>query len=217
MAHQSKPRLTTILTTILTLPLLTTASPLFRNLSRQGQTCTQNSFHGLKWTVSNFLFTSSLTFASEKESDVTQGLASVSFNLTNSAIPSQLVNCYATSDKLTDFFYGDQLFQCQPPPEIEPTTNQLAEQSASFKFDRKTGTISLELDWSCHDGADARWPTTTFSAGGSTTVSLGSCTKLDQKNPNWSSATKDQAYKTQHVDCAPLTFEVNPDEIESVA
>lgn len=67
----------------------------------------------------------------------------VTFNLTNPAVGT-VVHCAADSDRLSDFFYGDQWYSCLPntAPALTPST--------SFRFLTHT-RLDINQTWVCNE------------------------------------------------------------------
>lgn len=71
--------------------------------------CTNTSLHGFQWTVSDFHYSSSLTYTTP--SHRING-ATVRFNLTGNALPELNMYCNAYSSDYSDPFYGQRVYDC---------------------------------------------------------------------------------------------------------
>jgi hypothetical protein len=86
-----------------------------------------------KWVVENFDYLAEYVFTTPAHQN-SHGY--VNFNLWNTAV-AYTATCSATSDQLTDFFYGTQWFPCTLP------LTAPAGSAVSFRFNRPTGELDI--------------------------------------------------------------------------
>lgn len=126
----------------------------------------------------------------------------VNFNLTNPALEYK-ASCSATSNQLSDFFYGNFPYTCTSPNGTSAET--------TFDFSRPSGELNINQTWSCSD-QDPQFPVT-IHAYGQVNLTLD-CTDDTYQNPNW---TLGQIYSNREVKCAPVTEAVKPYLFTAVA
>jgi hypothetical protein len=126
---------------LLTLPLLlpfTTATPIKYSPvpPQHHDTCTKDA----SFTLHAISYSSSEIYSTPSHLAVHD--ATVSFNLTNSAV-SYTARCTASSGQLTDYFYGNIVYTCEIPAEAG------AGAGATFTFDRPSDVFGVNATWSC--------------------------------------------------------------------
>jgi hypothetical protein len=168
-------------------------------IQRRDEGCTAASFGDFKWTLSSFDYHASYIFTTPAHQN---SWGYVNFNLTNPALPYPAV-CSASSSQLSEFFYGNQDFNCSVP---EGKTGE-----GEFTFDLASGKLDFDQGWTCDD-VDPQYPIT-FHGYGTVNVTLN-CTDTTYTNPNW---TMGQIYSDREVKCAPVTLPVEPYQITAVA
>lgn len=116
---------------------------------RHGSGCTSVSFSDdFSWKVDNLDYHSSYIYSTPSH-QISSG--TVSFDITNPSVKTR-VHCEGTSDRISDFFYGDVSYPCKivskgGAEEVVPT---------SFKFNapvQNGASIEIEDKWECHDGS----------------------------------------------------------------
>lgn len=88
------------------------------------------------FALHDIAFSSLYIYSTPSHLAVAQG--TIDFNLTNTAVP-YTTRCPATSGQITDFFYGDIVYQCDVP------TGQRVgpESSTNFTFSRPDGVFDV--------------------------------------------------------------------------
>jgi hypothetical protein len=100
-------------------------------------------------TLHNITYSSSIIYSTPAHLAVAEG--TVSFNLSNSAIPSTM-HCSGFSNQIYSFFYGNIIYSCD-----SSTGNGDAEgTSAVFTFSDPDGTFAVNQTWACTDGKNHR-------------------------------------------------------------
>ena len=135
-----------ILSGLIAAASLATASPIFLN-TREDGSCSDVSFKGLEWTVEDFDYHASYIFTTPAHQN---SWGYVNFNLSNPAFP-YLASCSATSNQLSDFFYGTMWYNCTLPEEA-PYGGE-----ATFAFSRPSGKLDINQTWTCDD-PDPQYP-----------------------------------------------------------
>lgn len=115
--------------------------------------CSAISFGGFKWGISNFVFNSSVIFTTPAHQN---SWGYVNFDVINPAVTAanagngdSVAVCTAASNRINDFFYGDQPYTCTSAPGDGRTTK--------FEFDRTSGLLELNESWVCSD-VDPQFP-----------------------------------------------------------
>ncbi|KAK4444138.1 hypothetical protein QBC34DRAFT_442777 [Podospora aff. communis PSN243] len=128
---------------------------------------------------------------------------SVTLNLTNSAIPSATVGCQADSNRLTEFFYGDQLYPCS----VSDAAKAAGVGDTGFRFWGYAGGRRVEVNqtWGC-GGVGVK-----FNAVGGVGLEGMKCTDVSWTNPNWTMGSG-EFYSTRDVKCEPVSLTVKPAE-----
>jgi hypothetical protein len=98
-----------------------------------------------KWVVENFDYHAEYIFTTPAHQN-SHGY--VNFDLWNTAV-AYTATCSATSDQLTDFFYGTQWYPCTLP------STAPAGASVSFRFNRPTGELDVNGTIICADKGGA--------------------------------------------------------------
>jgi len=107
--------------------------------------CQAASFGDFTWTVERFDFRASYVYTTPAHQN-SWGYAS--FALANPALTYK-GDCSASSNQLSDFFYGTVPYTCVFP---EGTTA-----SGGFAYDRPSGLLNITQRWVCSD-ADPVYP-----------------------------------------------------------
>ncbi|KAI0840328.1 hypothetical protein F5Y06DRAFT_262363 [Hypoxylon sp. FL0890] len=189
----------TFISTIATLLPLAVAAPLDLHTRDSNPGCQAASFGDFAWTVENFDYHASYIFTTPAHQN---SWGYVNFNLTNPALEYQAI-CSASSDQLSDFFYGTMQYKCTVPDGSTTET--------TFDFSRPSGVLDVNQTWTCSD-TDPQYPTT-IHAYGTANLTL-SCTDETWINPNW---TMGQIYSDRDVKCTPVTIPLKPYEMTAVA
>ncbi|MCV5111241.1 hypothetical protein OFM52_28620, partial [Escherichia coli] len=120
--------------------------------------CTNTSLHGFQWTVSDFHYSSSLTYTTP--SHRING-ATVRFNLTSNALPELNVYCDAYSSDFSDPFYGQRVYDCTTV--VNSTLGAsvggkgervLAEGGrfqTQFRYWKSSQSVEVRQTWECDD------------------------------------------------------------------
>lgn len=172
--------------------------------------CTNTSFgrpESFAWSVAGFDYHASYTFTTPAHQN---SWGYVSFNLSNPALAPAVAVCSASSNQLSDFFYGTMAYRCALPDGTAIVGGGRGGQ-ATFDFSRPSGVLNINQTWSCHD-QDPQYPITLW-AYGNATLSL-ECEDTTWTNPNW---TLGQIYSSRTVQCAPVTLPVKPHTMTAVA
>ncbi|KAJ6443229.1 Carboxylic acid transporter protein [Purpureocillium lavendulum] len=157
-------------------------------------TCTSKSTKVHEWTVHDFDFHSSEVFTTPAHQN---SWGYVNFTLSNPVVAYRPV-CSASSNQLSDFFYGNFVYKCNVPAQGD---------AASFTFARPTNELKVNQTWNC-PGEGSR-----FDARGGVNLNL-TCTTSTWQNPNW---TPGSIYSTRNVDCKKVTVKVPIKEMSGVA
>ncbi|KAK3370516.1 hypothetical protein B0H63DRAFT_454681 [Podospora didyma] len=160
--------------------------------------CTHTSFNGFQWDVQAFDYHASFIFTTPAHQN---SWGYVNFNLSNPADKS-LAKCSASSNQLSDFFYGNMVYNCETAE---------GKQTGSFDFNKASGELRVNQTWRCDD-QDPQWPIR-IKASGSAIIPLD-CTERLYQNANW---TLGQIYSTRDITCKPVTLPIVPTEISAVA
>ncbi|KAI0468384.1 hypothetical protein F4859DRAFT_213273 [Xylaria cf. heliscus] len=161
--------------------------------------CTSLSFGDFSWTIEAFTYTAGYHFTTPAH-QVSSG--SVQFNLTNPALP-ETVTCSAYSTWLTDFFYGNVNYKCQPDAGSPIET--------SFSFSRPSGELNVNQTWTCDD-EDPQYPVT-FRGYGTVDLTLD-CNETNYQNPDWHQG---ETYSYRSIACAPITLPLKPHDKTAIA
>ncbi|ORY68551.1 uncharacterized protein BCR38DRAFT_335597 [Pseudomassariella vexata] len=161
--------------------------------------CQAASQKDFAWTVEDFDYHASYTFTTPAHQN---SWGYVNFNLSNPALTYK-ASCSASSNQLSDFFYGTMPYTCTVPDGSTAKT--------TFDFSRPSGKLNVNQTWVCSD-LDPKYPAT-FHGYGAINLTLG-CTDTTWQNPNW---TMGQIYSDREVKCTPVTLPVKPYEMTAVA
>ncbi|KAI1085450.1 hypothetical protein F5B20DRAFT_518413 [Whalleya microplaca] len=189
--------LVSTLTAILPLAM---AAPLQLATRDANPGCFDASFGNFSWSVENFDYHASYIFTTPAHQN---SWGYVNFNLTNPALEYQAV-CSASSNQLSDFFYGTMAYNCTEPDGTSAETK--------FDFSRPSGVLNVNQTWDCSD-KDPQYPVTVW-AYGTANLTLD-CTDETWTNPNWT--TPGTIYSSRTVQCKPVTLPLKPYEMRSVA
>lgn len=213
------PTLTTLLL-LTALPLLSTGNPLPQAPTGRDPMvrlvndstavgCSAASWSGPDWTISNLVYIGRWTYSTPAHQNA-QGY--IDFDLATQALAPSSSKCSASSSRLSDFFYGDQTFQCDLP--VGTIVGGGTGGRATFEFNRVAGWLRVNQTWTCHDVEDQRWPVT-YSAFGFINLTLN-CKEDYYQNPNWTSGSG-MPYSDRKVECDPINLTHSPDEMWAIA
>ncbi|CAK7199778.1 hypothetical protein SEUCBS139899_002461 [Sporothrix eucalyptigena] len=153
--------------------------------------CTADSFGDFDWTISDFVYNTSIVFSTPAH-QIPNGV--VQFNLTNPALTYTAV-CEAYSTQLSGFFYGNIVYTCTEPSNETTTT---------FTFNAGTSELNVNQTWTCSD-EDAEYPDT-FTYAGAVNLTLD-CTADSYQNPNW---TLGEIYSSNTTYCSQDDIIITP-------
>ncbi|KAM0252842.1 hypothetical protein ACHAQJ_007528 [Trichoderma viride] len=156
--------------------------------------CTASSTKVSQWTVDDFDFHASYTFSTPAHQN---SWGYVNFTLTNPALGYTPI-CSAASDQLSDFFYGNFVYNCQVPSNITD--------KATFTFSRPDNSLLINQTWNCADEGSR------FSAQGGVNLNL-TCSDTTWQNPDW---TPGQIYSQRTVACGKVTVPATIEEMSAV-
>ncbi|KAL0944865.1 uncharacterized protein CTRU02_202752 [Colletotrichum truncatum] len=165
---------------------------------REELTCGQKSGKLKEWSLTDFDYHASYTFSTPAHQN---SWGYISFNVTNQALDYQ-VHCEAASNRLNDFFYGEQIYNCKAPDGESTET--------SFTFSTPTGFVEVNQTWICND--DPKYPARYTAMGGSN-ADLN-CHETSWKNDNW---TVGQVYSQRDIKCDIITLPAPITELYGVA
>lgn len=126
---------------------LATAGPIALSQRDYPTGCTDTSMNDFSWTVEDFDYHASYIFTTPAHQN---SWGYVNFNLSNPAIPYRAA-CSATSNQLSDFFYGNLWYNCTVPDGSEDGGD------AQFEFSRASGQLDVNQTWYCDD-KDPQYP-----------------------------------------------------------
>ena len=122
--------------------------------------CADTSFGHFSWALSSFDYHASFIFTTPAHQN---SWGYVNFNLTNPAIGSSVTTvCSASSNQLSDFFYGTVQYTCTNTGSEEEEGLKKSDSSSvvgktTFDFNRPTGELRFNQSWTCRD-QDPRYP-----------------------------------------------------------
>ncbi|KAK0705500.1 hypothetical protein B0H67DRAFT_497357 [Lasiosphaeris hirsuta] len=123
----------------------------------------------------------------------------VTLNLSNPAVPAvKTLACGASSDRLSDFFYGDQWYPCASNPASPAILD------TSFRFFSRS-RVDVNQTWVCDEDGLVK-----FAALATAPLNM-TCTDVSWTNPNWTYGTG-EFYSTRDVKCAPVSLRLKPNE-----
>ncbi|KAL1900537.1 hypothetical protein Sste5346_002260 [Sporothrix stenoceras] len=160
--------------------------------------CTAASLGNFDWSIAEFVYNKSIVFSTPAH-QIDNGI--VQFNLTNPALAYPAV-CQAYSTQLSDFFYGNIIYNC---------TSEGDETTTTFAFNAPAETLDVNQTWTCSD-KDPQYPDT-FHYQGSVNLTLD-CTSDYYKNPNWEIG---QIYTSNLTTCKQEGVTVTPYAAEAEA
>ncbi|KAK4214273.1 hypothetical protein QBC37DRAFT_156958 [Rhypophila decipiens] len=166
--------------------------------------CIATSIHDFSWSLS-LEYHASYTFTTPAHQN---SWGAVSFNLTNPAVDKKLgtVNCRMDSNRLTDFFYGDQWYPCTAS---EPQVAGVLPDT-QFRFFTHT-RFDLNQTWVCNECLTAKKQKPVKFAALATTQLEMKCTDTSWVNPNWTFGSG-AFYSTRDVKCEPVKLNLKPYE-----
>ena len=133
------------ISTLVTLLPLAIAAPVGLQTRDSNPGCQASSFGNFAWQVENFDYHASYIFTTPAHQN---SWGYVNFNLTNPALEYKAV-CSATSNQLSDFFYGTMAYNCTVPDGSTTKT--------TFDFSRPSGVLNVNQTWTCSD-EDPQYP-----------------------------------------------------------
>ncbi|KAK3321337.1 hypothetical protein B0T19DRAFT_263969 [Cercophora scortea] len=158
----------------------------------------------LEWKVKGFDFHSSYVFTTPAHQN---SWGYVNFNVTSIARPEYTAVCSATSNVLSDFFFGTMVFQCQVPATAPKNS------TIGFKYSRPTGELDIIETVSFKEPHGKTECKRSFTATGTKNLTL-SCTDTTTVNQNW---TMGQIYSDREVVCAKVDVKIRPTQIVPLA
>ncbi|KAK6211169.1 hypothetical protein QIS74_10433 [Colletotrichum tabaci] len=173
------------------------ASPIARRQDDE-PTCGQKSAKMTGWTLTGFDYHASYIFSTPAHQN---SWGYVSFNVSNPALDYN-VTCGAASNRLNDFFYGEQVYTCSPPDGESAAT--------SFTWSYPDRALALNQSWTCND--DPKYPAR-YTAKGDAVADL-KCEETSWQNNNW---TIGEIYSQRNIKCDIITLPTPIKEIYGVA
>ncbi|KAI0170271.1 hypothetical protein BJ166DRAFT_575732 [Pestalotiopsis sp. NC0098] len=170
--------------------------------------CQASSTKDFAWEITGLEYHASYIFTTPAHQN---SWGYVNFNLSNPALTYN-TTCSASSDQLSDFFYGTQNYKCTNNGAEHPSTE------TTFNFNWPTRELNINQSWVCAD-EDPQWPVT-FHAWGNATYGEGQenysseCTDQTTQNANW---TLGQIYSDREVKCEPVSLALKPYQMTAVA
>ncbi|KAK1964077.1 hypothetical protein LY78DRAFT_170271 [Colletotrichum sublineola] len=172
------------------------ASPVARR--QEEATCGHKSAKVSEWTLTGFDYNASYIFTTPSHQN---SWGYISFNVSNPALDYD-VSCTAASNRLYDFFYGEQVYNCSPPEGQSAAT--------SFTWSYPDRTLALNQSWTCND--DPKYPARYTARGGA--VANLTCEETSWQNGNW---TLGQIYSQRNIKCDIITLPTPVKEISAIA
>ncbi|KAK3488513.1 hypothetical protein B0T13DRAFT_98020 [Neurospora crassa] len=185
--------------------------------------CTNTSLHGFQWTVSDFHYSSSLTYTTP--SHRISG-ATVRFNLTSNALPELNVYCDAYSSDFSDPFYGQRVYDCTTV--VNSTLGAsvggkrgrvLAEGGQSrtqFRYWKSSQSVEVRQTWECDDLEGPAANMAIFSANGTSAAQTPNCTFEEHQTPPAEWKNGDTYYWNVQA-CTLSEFSFAPSELQVFA
>ncbi|KAL2265096.1 hypothetical protein VTJ83DRAFT_6196 [Remersonia thermophila] len=171
----------------------TTTLPATPRLPVDGQCWTDIA--SLKWTASPFSYRASYIFTTPAHQN---SWGYVDFILTNNVVPYAAV-CSASSNTLSDFFYGTVDYACALPAEAPSGA------SVKFRYNRISNQLDIEESLLCTESGKAA----TFRVTGSTTVDL-QCTDATTVTEDWKPGL---IYSHRAIKCQPIDVTFQPAQV----
>ncbi|KAI9163886.1 hypothetical protein HJFPF1_05516 [Paramyrothecium foliicola] len=173
--------------------LASTATALPAPQAARPETCVSRSTRASKWIVENFDFHASYIFSTPSHQN---SWGYVNFTLANPVLDYKPV-CTAASNWLSDFYYGNTIYNCDVPVEGDV---------ASFTYDRAGGALRINQTWNCLEEGGR------FVAGGGVVLDL-QCEEKNWQNPDWKQG---QFYSTRDIKCTPVTVDAPIETLSAV-
>jgi Alternaria alternata allergen 1 len=105
--------------------------------------CLEKSLHNFTLTISYFEYSAFWYFTTPSHQN---SWGTVNFTVWNPAVATA-INCKMESDRLQDFFYGDQWYDCLPASSLPANVSAL-----SFRFNAVNPTrLDVNQTWKCDD------------------------------------------------------------------
>lgn len=158
-------------------------------------TCVDRSTKVTLWKVIQFDFHSSYVFTNPSHQN---SWGYVNFTLSNPALDYKPI-CTATSNQLSDFFYGTTTYTCHTPDVPGAGTS-------TFTFSRPSNELRINQTWRCPDEGAM------FAAEGGVKLDL-QCEDKTWQNPEWSTG---ELFSTRNVDCNFVDVETPIEKLSAV-
>ncbi|EGO51996.1 hypothetical protein NEUTE1DRAFT_53237 [Neurospora tetrasperma FGSC 2508] len=187
--------------------------------------CTNTSLHGFQWTVSDFHYSSSLTYTTP--SHRING-ATVRFNLTSNALPELNVYCDAYSSDFSDPFYGQRVYDCTT---VVNSTSGASDGSeggewggvsagagqiqTQFRYWKSSQSVEVRQTWACDD-LEGPGNMAIFSANGTSAAQTPNCTFEEHQTPPAEWKNGDTYYWNVQA-CTLSEFSFAPSELQVFA
>ncbi|KAF5641579.1 uncharacterized protein FTJAE_4056 [Fusarium tjaetaba] len=175
--------------------LATSALALPQTLTKR-ETCMDKGSKVTEWTVKDFKYEAVYT---QNTPTKQTNSATITFTLQNRGVGYEGKCSAKSTDAKKDFFTGNTDYNCDVPFEGD---------SASFKYNRKSGVIAIFQHWSCVK--EGGW----YEAKGNTTFTP-KCTEKTWKNAHYK-ADGDKAYSNRRVTCQQKQLKVPVLEMQAV-
>lgn len=163
-------------------------------LFSRNETCKDASLQVDSWVVEDFDYHASYLFTNPAHQN---SWGYVNFTLANPVLDYRPI-CSASSNQLSDFFYGTVNYECQLPEGVEVPEGNLA----TFNFSSPSKVLNINQTWECED------PMAAVVAQGGITLDL-ECTDETWENPDWQPG---QFYSTRFITCEKVTVDVPVEE-----
>ncbi|KAG5975973.1 hypothetical protein E4U55_007516 [Claviceps digitariae] len=170
------------------------AAPANKAQPETHDSCTRQSGQTREWHVKDLDYHASYIFTTPAHQN---SWGYIKFTLEN---PSQKFKsqCEGSSNQLSDFFYGNFVYNC-----TQPVSNS----AATFTFSRPTGQLMVNQTWTCASEGSRFW------AEGGANLTL-SCKDETWHNPEWKMG---QIYSSRVITCDHLDASIPILEMAAVA
>ncbi|TPX14772.1 uncharacterized protein E0L32_005167 [Thyridium curvatum] len=183
------------------LSLLSVASGAAIGIRDNNPGCQAASMGDFEWKITGFDYHASYIFTTPAHQN---SWGYVNFNVSNPALAYH-ATCSATSNQLSDFFYGTVNYKCTNPEGTPAST------VTTFAWNYPAGKLDLNQTWTCSD-LDPQYPAR-FNAYGTTQVPQ-ECKDVTETNPDWQMG---QIYSSRTVTCDVVDLTIKPYEMTAVA
>ncbi|KAL2214064.1 hypothetical protein CC79DRAFT_1316786 [Sarocladium strictum] len=189
-----------MLSNIMTLALMATSAFALpsSDYSSSKPTCMDAGTKVTSWTVENFDYHADYTSLSPGK--LTSVKSYVNFDLVNPVL-SYKAKCSAVSESQPEPFASKTSYKCKIDNKKYPGD------SASFKFNLKTGKLDIKQHWNC--AKEGGW----IEADGFVTVKNPKCTDLTTTNNLWK---RGSLYSTREVRCPKIKVKAPVKNISAV-